>query len=184
MLNGACNSLLAYLPSSTRQELEKELLGILSSYSAKNDSLLLLWCFGIVLLSECPDEVKKTAGRVLGYLQDSEDVTFEKKWSTSAGRKLFGSSECMLKTINFTSLSVIWACKGETFVSDSDAMEAIRIATRTLNCIPLSVRRSWWSSSHLGKSVPAKLLSKLLQKEMHPGVQFQVRKICHKNGYT
>jgi hypothetical protein len=79
----------------------------------------------------------------------------------------------MLKTINLTSLSVIWACRGETGVPDGDALEAIRIATRTLQFVNSEVRQNWSTASPLGRSVPAKLMSKLLRKDIHTGVQLQ-----------
>jgi hypothetical protein len=80
----------------------------------------------------------------------------------------------MLKTINLTSLSVIWACRGDPSVTEEDAVEGIRIAIRTLQYIHVDVRRNWSKNSPLGKSVPAKLIGKLLRKGIHPGIQLQV----------
>lgn len=176
MLNGACRGLLAHLPSETRHGFEKELSTILSSESAKQDAFLLLWCFGIVILAESSKEAGRTRSATASFSSSPDQIDNgpETRWKTSAGRKLFGSAESMLKTINVTSLSVIWACRGETGASDGDALEAIRIATRILQFMKTEVRRNWSTASPLGRSIPAKLMSKLLRQDIHPGVQFQV----------
>ncbi|KAF2205123.1 hypothetical protein GQ43DRAFT_67769 [Delitschia confertaspora ATCC 74209] len=174
MLNGACQGLLAHQPSETRDKFEKELLSLFSSDPTKQDSVLWLWCFGLVILAEYPEEsgrMQSTSSILPPQTAVQRNDGSEKKWRTSAGRKLFGSAGSMLKTINLISLNVILACKANPGISDNEAMEGIRIAMKTLQAINVDVRQHWLDRSPLGKSVPAKLMGKLIGRDIHPGVQ-------------
>ncbi|KAF1841622.1 uncharacterized protein K460DRAFT_388516 [Cucurbitaria berberidis CBS 394.84] len=154
MLNGACRQILSHLPLDTRQQFDTELCQILYSENAARDSMLLLWCFGIVLLVEHSDS---------GPEPSKTTETMERQWKTSSGKKLFGSTKSSYKTITLTCLSVIWALKGSVGVSDDDAIEGIRIASRTLRFVDQHVRESWPRSSSLAGNTVQKLQPILLE---------------------
>jgi hypothetical protein len=176
MLNGACRDLLSILSPDARHSFDKELCHILSSNSTGQDSMLLLWCFGIIILAEHPHHVG--VGRIRSSLSSSvttgtPNLTPERQWKTASGRKLFGSSNGIYKAINLTYLSVIWASKGEV-VPDSEAVEGIKIATRTLEYVDSEMREGWPSSSAPAKYTYPKLPVKILRKGIDLGVQFEV----------
>jgi hypothetical protein len=174
MLNGACRDLLSVLSPDARHSFDKELCHILSSNSTGQNSTLLLWCFGIIILAEHPHHV----GRIRSSLSSSATTetpnqTSERQWKTASGRKLFGSSSGIYKAINLTYLSVIWASKGEV-VPDTEAIEGIRIATRTLEFVDSEMREGWPGSSAPARYTFPKLPVKILRKGIDMRVQFEV----------
>ncbi|KAF2477292.1 uncharacterized protein BDR25DRAFT_45253, partial [Lindgomyces ingoldianus] len=173
MLNGACRDLLTLLPSEARHTFDKELCQILSSNSTGPNSMLLLWCFGIIILAERPQEVANLSSSFTSSEIHTPNVAPTREWSTISGRKLFGSASGLHKTINLTYLSVIWATKGGVGVSDVEAVECIKIAIRTMQFIPKDVRQGWPSSSALAKNSFPKLATKILRKGIHPSVQIE-----------
>ncbi|KAH6620395.1 hypothetical protein C7974DRAFT_435763 [Boeremia exigua] len=171
MLNGACRKLLGLLPADVRQQFDRELCHILSSNSTGQNSMLLLWCFGIVILTEHPEELGDS--QHVGSHQLKQAAVLEKQWKTASGRKLFGSSNGLYKTINLTYLSVIWATKGDVGVSDAVAIEGIRIAVRTLHFVDVEARAGWPNSSALARNIFPKLPAKILREGIHPAVQLE-----------
>jgi hypothetical protein len=173
MLNGACRQLLDLLPSEVRHQFDRELCHILSSNGTGQNSMLLLWCFGIVLLAEQAGETKELYAPDTGFDQPASTPKSERQWQTASGRKLFGSTNGMYKTINLTYLSVIWATKGDVGVSDTMAIEGIQIAIRTLESVGQEVRTAWSNSSALAKSIFPKLPSKILRTSISAAVQLE-----------
>jgi hypothetical protein len=154
MLNGACRGLLSILSPESRQVFDAKLKHILSSSNTGQNSMLMLWCFGITILAEHPEAIE--ASPTLN-------------WETASGRKLFASD--VNKTVSLAYLNVIWAAKGDVGVSDDEALEGIRIATRTLRLIDKSVRERWPTSGDFAKNMFAKLPSKILRRGISPTVQ-------------
>ncbi|OCL03512.1 hypothetical protein AOQ84DRAFT_145908 [Glonium stellatum] len=180
MLNGACQELLGILPNNTRIDFDDQLCRILLSNSAQQDSMLLLWCFGIALLAENSSDVGTPVGSILEPASCAPTPSQEHpepKWRTPAARKLFGSAKSQMKTLTMTVLSVIWACKGEVGVSNADAIEGIRIAVKTIQAIDPEIRRTWPASSAFAKSMFRKAIEKVLRDGIHPSVQLEVRKL-------
>jgi hypothetical protein len=173
MLNGACRNLLSILPSHDRQQFDQELAHILSLKSTGQNSMLLLWCFGIVLLAEHAGESMSPQATHTSFINCTATATSEKQWKTASGRKLFGSSTWLYKTINLAYLSVIWATKGDVGVSDEEAIEGIRIAVCTLRCMDRAALRSWPKSSPAARSTFAKLPLKLSRADLDPTIQFE-----------
>lgn len=133
--------------------------------------MLLLWCFGIVVLAEHPEEFSESQNFGLNHPTSTSGT--EKQWKTASGRKLFGSPNGMYKTINLTYLSVIWATKGDVGVSDAEAIEGIRIAVRTLRFVDVEAQAGWPNSSALAKSIFPKLPAKILREGINPAVQLE-----------
>lgn len=133
--------------------------------------MLLLWCFGIVILAEHPEEFSDSQGFALE--QPTSTAGFEKQWKTASGRKLFGTPNGMYKTMNLTYLSVIWATKGDVGVSDAEAIEGIRIAVRTLRFVDIEARTGWPNSSALAKNIYPKLPAKILREGINSAVQLE-----------
>ncbi|KAF3051690.1 hypothetical protein E8E11_011005 [Didymella keratinophila] len=171
MLNGACRKLLSLLPAEVRQQFDRELCHILSSNGTGQNSMLLLWCFGIVILAEHLEEF--SGSQNFGLDQPKSTAGLEKQWKTASGRKLFGSPNGMYKTINLTYLSVIWATKGDVGVSDAEAIEGIRIAVRTLRFVEVEARVGWPGSSALAKNIFPKLPAKIVREGINPAVQLE-----------
>jgi len=171
MLNGACRKLLSLLPAEVRQQFDRELCHILSSNGTGQNSMLLLWCFGIVILAEHPEEI--SVSQNFGLDQPTSTAGLEKQWKTASGRKLFGSPNGMYKTINLTYLSVIWATKGDVGVSDAEAIEGIRIAVRTLRFVEIEARVGWPGSSALAKNIFPKLPAKIVREGINSAVQLE-----------
>ncbi len=171
MLNGACRKLLRLLPSDVRQQFDREMCHILSSNGTGQNSMLLLWCFGIVILVEHPEEFSDAD--TAGANQSKLAASLDDQWKTASGRKLFGSPNGVYKTLNLTYLSVIWATKGDVGVSDAEAIEGIRIAVRTLHFMDNKARASWPSSSALAKNIFPKLPAKILREDIQPNVQLE-----------
>lgn len=168
MLNGACRNLLTQVPESTRQQFDEELYNVLCSHSTGRVSMLLLWCFGIVLLAEYPGEAEplQSAESTFGQLKPTGTSALKRQWKTRSGRKVFGSVEKLHKTMYLTSLSVIWALKDDVGMSEVEATEAVRVAFRTLQCVDRATLHAWPRSSTQAKDV----FSKLLSKVSHAGV--------------
>ncbi|KAF2132227.1 hypothetical protein P153DRAFT_383117 [Dothidotthia symphoricarpi CBS 119687] len=173
MLNGACRQLLGLLPTETRQQFDRELCHILSSNGTGQNSMLLLWCFGIVLLAEHPENVGALQNLRSSFDQPVSTPHLEQQWKTASGRKLFGSTSGLYKTINLTYLSVIWAAKGDVGVTDAEAIEGIRIAVRTLWFVDRDIREGWPKSSALAKNIFPKLPSKILRSGICPALQLE-----------
>ncbi|KAF2997399.1 hypothetical protein E8E13_005156 [Curvularia kusanoi] len=171
MLNGACRNLLALLPSDIRQQFDRELCQILSSNGTGQNSMLLLWCFGIVVLAEHPDKFSDLEAIETDNTKSSPSL--DRPWTTASGRKLFGSLNGIYKTLNLTYLSVIWATKGDVGVSNTEAIEGIQIAVRTLRLVDIEVRASWPNSSALAKNIFPKLPAKILREGICPMVQVE-----------
>ncbi|XPS94197.1 hypothetical protein M3J09_003521 [Ascochyta lentis] len=171
MLNGACRKLLDLLPADARQQFDCELCHILSSNGTGQNSMLLLWCFGIVILAEHPED--SDAFQDLEPRQPASIPSVERQWKTASGRKLFGSTNGLYKTINLTYLSVIWAAKGDVGVSDAEAIEGIRIAVKTLRFVDCEARERWPSSSALAKNIFPKLPTKIVRRGINPAVQLE-----------
>lgn len=133
--------------------------------------MLLLWCFGIVILAEHPEDFNDSQGFALEQPTSAADP--EKQWKTTSGRKLFGTPNGMYKTINLTYLSVIWATKGDVGVSDAEAIEGIQIAVRTLRFMDAEVRAGWPNSSALAKNIYPKLPAKILREGIDSVVQLE-----------
>jgi hypothetical protein len=173
MLNGACRNLLTVLPLQDRQQFDQELAHILSLRSTGQNSMLLLWCFGIVLLAEYPGETSSSQNLQAGSVVCPATATCEKQWRTASGRKLFGSTTWLYKTINLAYLSVIWATKGDVGVSDEEAIEGIRIAICTLRNVDQEALRSWPYSSPAARNTFTKLPLKLSRVDINPTIQFE-----------
>ncbi|KAF1947307.1 hypothetical protein EJ02DRAFT_139704 [Clathrospora elynae] len=134
MLNGACGQLRSLLPGGAQREFDSQLCSTLSSNTAGNASMLVLWTCGIVLFAEHPE-------------------------ATPSGQKLFGSTKKLYKTIYITALNVLWALRDE--VVDDDAVEGIRIASKVLQFIGQDVRDRWPKSDHLSEKLFERFPSKL-----------------------
>jgi hypothetical protein len=171
MLNGACRKLLGLLPAEIRQQFDRELCHILSSNGTGQNSMLLLWCFGIVIIAEHPEDFGDLQD--CGLKQPVPTANLEKQWKTASGRKLFGSTNGLYKTINLTYLSVIWATKGDVGVPDAEAIEGIRIAVRTLRFVDREARECWPTSSTLARSIFPKLPAKFARADIDPVVQLE-----------
>jgi hypothetical protein len=171
MLNGACRGLLSLLDTQRRDEFDQELSRILSSKGLAKNYMLMLWCFGIALLAENAVETVDQQGP-----ESSMGITpasLKKHWATASGRKMFGDSGKICKTISLTYLSAICATKGEEDVPDEDAVEGIQIAVRTLQCVDLTILREWPRSSSIAKSTFTKLPEKILRSNINPAVQLE-----------
>jgi hypothetical protein len=156
MLKGACRGLLSTLPVETRDVFDAKLKHILSSTRAGQNCMLLMWCYGITILAEHPEAAVTTPTL---------------RWETLSGQKLFGSN--INKTIDLAYVAVVWAAKGDVDVSDTEALEGIRIATQTLQCIDMRVRERWPNSGDFAKKMFAKLPEKILRRGIHPAVQLE-----------
>ncbi|KAF2805228.1 uncharacterized protein BDZ99DRAFT_574827 [Mytilinidion resinicola] len=181
MLKGACRDLIGLLPQNTRDDFDQQICRILASKHAQKDSMLLLWCLGIVVLAEGIPVASELKGPPNATLQDvppilkSSQERTEVRWSSPAARRLFDSVKAMTKTTTMTVLSVIWACKSSCGdgITDAEAAEGIRIAIRTLQSVDVDVRHEWSHSSSLTKSMLPKLVEKSLRPEIHPLVQLE-----------
>lgn len=135
--------------------------------------MFLLWCFGITILAERPHEVGRTESP-FSTPSIRTSVTNSFLWQTESGRKLYGSEVELKKLIYLTCLSVIWACKGDVGVSDSEAVEGIRIAIRTIHFINQETRQAWPKSNDRAKNTFLKLPEKVLRNGIDPTVQLEV----------
>ncbi|KAH7402735.1 hypothetical protein BKA66DRAFT_449383 [Pyrenochaeta sp. MPI-SDFR-AT-0127] len=166
LLNGACWQILSLLPQDTREQFDRELCHILSSNGAGQNSMLLLWCFGIIILAEYPLRVNEKPCSRPDPLNPISSGINKRQWRTFSGQKLFGSIKGSYKTITLTCMSVVWATKGHVGVSDDEAVEGIRIASRTLQLVDQTVRESWRKSSSLAENT----CQKLFEKIKRPGI--------------
>jgi hypothetical protein len=168
ILNGSCRDLLSLLPTDGREQFDQALSHILSSNGAGQNYMLMLWCFGIVLLAEHSGESEHVRSSI-----ENRTASPRKQWKTASGHKMFGSIDKVYKMISLTYLSVIFATKGDVGVSDDDAIEGIRIAVCTLRCVDRKVLRSWPTSSPLAKGTFTKLPLKILRANISPAVQIE-----------
>jgi hypothetical protein len=174
MLNGACRTLLNVLPLERRRQFDEDLSLILSSNSAGQNQMLLLWCFGIALLAEYPNGVEgMNPPSSLERPATVDSAWPEKQWKTSSYRRLFGSASKLNKTIQMTYMSVIWATKGDVGVSDEDAIEGIRIAVRTLRVVDRAALQGWPKSSAIARNTVSKLADKVLRTDINPVIQLE-----------
>jgi hypothetical protein len=171
MLNGACRNLLSMLPAEQREHFDQVLSNILSSNGTGQNYMLRLWCFGIVLLTEHSEETD--------FHQSPQPTNHEspekpkRQWKTASAHKMFGSIDRIYKMISLTYLSVIYATKGDVGVSDEDAIEGIRIAACTLQCVDRTLLRAWPKSSALAQGTFTKLPVKILREDINPAVQLE-----------
>ncbi|KAF1966931.1 hypothetical protein BU23DRAFT_307076 [Bimuria novae-zelandiae CBS 107.79] len=163
MLKGACRGLHALLPADVCALLDEQLYEILKKKIA-GDTMLVLWCFGVATLSEHPEilDIRGDHNKDL-----AASAIHNVKWTTASGRKMFESSSACEKTITLTCLSVIWAIKGGTGVSDDEALEGIKIATRTLQFIDDKTRENWVTTNANARSFIPKLLEKLQRSDLN-----------------
>ncbi|KAF2176189.1 hypothetical protein K469DRAFT_646104 [Zopfia rhizophila CBS 207.26] len=173
MLDGACRDILSILPSGNICALDNELRKILTSQHPPENSMLTLWCFGIVFLIEHPQDTGGAGNNLSNFTLQTPKVTAKKQWKTSSGEKVFGSISDMHKAILLNYLNVVSASKGHAVVSDAEAIEVIRIATKIVQCMDVEVRRNWPTSGNLAEHVFPKLPKYILQKNIHLVVQFE-----------
>lgn len=83
----------------------------------------MLWCFGLTILAEHPVAFSGN------WDHQTNLAVPDLEWKTKAGRKIFEHGH---KTVKLAYLNVLWATKGGVGVADEEALEAIRIASRTL----------------------------------------------------
>ncbi|KAI8938001.1 hypothetical protein NX059_005675 [Plenodomus lindquistii] len=160
MLNGACSRLFSLLPRETQQQFDQQLRHILKSSDVGKDAMLLLWCFGIVLLVEYPNAVSS---------QHKSSSTYK----TASGQKLFLGTTSLYRTITLASLSVIWALKGGVGGSDEEATEGIRIASRVLRVIDQDVRENWPKSDARARGTFLKLVEKTERLDTESAIFFE-----------
>jgi len=171
MLSGACRQLFTQLPQDAQQQFDHQLRHILKSSDVGKDAMLLLWCFGIVLLVEYPEGSGGSQGQ--RFNQTAPTLSVKKDWQTASGQKLFLGSASLYRTITLASLSVIWAIKGGVGVSDEEAIEGIRIASRVLRVIDEDVRENWPRSDTRAKSTFLKLVEKIERLEKNTTICFE-----------
>ena len=173
MLNGACRQILSLVPVDVRQQFDEQLCQILSSKGAAQNSMLLLWCFGIVLLVEHPNDIGNRPIPQRDFEQPVSSKVMQRQWKTSSGQKLFGSTKGTCKTITLTCMSVVWAAKGHVGVSDEEAIEGTRIASRVLRFVDQDVRENWPKSSPLAANTFSKLSEKIKRAGINRAVLFE-----------
>jgi hypothetical protein len=172
MLKGACRHLYGFLAREEQEQFNKDLSRVLSSKGAEQMTLW-LWCFGIILLVEHPDEIGQLQSARPDVEQSISTTTPGTRWKTPSGCKLFGSVNHVYKTINMTYLGVIYATKGDVGVSDLDALEAIRIAARTLQFVDRAAIDGWLKSGDQAQNIFSKLPSKISRTDINPAVQLE-----------
>ncbi|KAH3943592.1 hypothetical protein HBH64_017700 [Parastagonospora nodorum] len=170
MLNGACRDLLSLLPAARRENFDQALLYILRSNSISQNFMLMVWYFGIVLLTEYPSETGSSEGLYSSI--EHAGATAPKQWTTASGRILFDASD-KYKAINLTYLSVIYVTKGGEGVSYEDAIEGIRIAVCVLRCVDRKALRAWPTSSSNARNIFSKLPLKILRADIDPTIQLE-----------
>jgi predicted nucleic acid-binding Zn-ribbon protein len=132
-------------------------------HSAGQDSLLLLWCYGIIILAGVPEAL---------LCQSDQSTNFAKQWKTTSARRLFETPKGLKKSIDLNFISVIWVMKEEVGVSDEDAIEGIKIATRAMRLVDESTKAKWLKSTDIARQSVAKLADKILRSGMNPCVRF------------
>lgn len=171
MLNGACHQLFALLPRDAQQQFDQQLRHILKSSDVGKDAMLLLWCFGIVLLIEYPEASSTRPTRRPDHVVSIQGA--RKDWKTASGQKLFLGSTSLYRTITLASLSVVWAIKGGVGVSDDEAIQGIRIASRVLRVIDQEVRENWPKSDARARGTFLKLVEKIERLDTKSTVFFE-----------
>lgn len=171
MLDGACHQLFSLLPSDAQQQFDQQLRHILKSTDVGKDAMLLLWCFGIVLLIEYPEASHLRQTCPPNHIVSTQGT--KKNWTTASGQKLFFGSMSLYRTISLASLSVVWAIKGGVGVSDEDAIHGIRIASRVLRVIDQNVRENWPKSDARAKGTFLKLIEKIERLDANSAIFFE-----------
>jgi hypothetical protein len=164
MLNGACRQLYSSLASEVRRQFDAELCKILKSNIAKS-SMLRLWVCGIVLLAEKQGPEHPVATQSL-----------RQQWTTPSGQKLFGSTKDMHKTIFLIGLDVLLILKGE--VTEDEAAEGIKIASRVLQSVDRDVLDSWPFSDKNNNFLFEKYPAKLVGSNTSQSVLFEALSLC------
>lgn len=164
MLNGACLGLIGLLPSQARQKFDDKISFMLASPGTGQSSILMLWCFGLTILAEHP------AAFSGNWDHQTNLAVPDLEWRTKAGRKIFEHGH---KTVKLAYLNVLWATKGGVGVADEEALEAIRIASRTLQFVDKRTREGWPTSSAMASDMFARLPSKILRTGIDPGIQLE-----------
>lgn len=178
MLRGACRGLLTLTSSEARAAFDEKLCHILTSREVIENSMMLLWCVGIVILVEHPNVVELTVAPIPFSASDSQSQDPpQKRPKTAAGRIVFGSTKALYRTINLTHLSVVWALKGNVGVSNDEAIEGIRIAIQAMLFIDPEMRERWRDLGTRERANFSRLPAKIQQKDIDPTAQLQVR-IC------
>ncbi|KAJ4286997.1 hypothetical protein N0V90_012878 [Kalmusia sp. IMI 367209] len=179
-LNGACRGFRAQLSPDANQLFDAHICHILTSQSAGESSMLLLWCFGVVILAEHPELVDRVDNASSDALKEVASSISAVQWTTDAGRKMFGTKKSCHKTITLACLSVVWAIKDGVGVPDDEALRGIptpmlEIATRTLRFVDQQVLEQWLSSDTTGvtRSVLPKLLEKVHRRDLKPFIQLE-----------
>lgn len=155
-LKGACKGILRYLSPEAQTSIDEELRKVLKSKLTFENSALMLFCMGIVVLSE-----PKQPGH-------------QQQWKTRSGQRIFGNLEDQARTINLTSLGLYGVLKGESGSSVADSIEEMKIATRTIQCIEPSVRHEWSDSNPPFKSSLARIVDKVTRPGLLPEIQLEV----------
>ncbi|KAH9868718.1 hypothetical protein J1614_007790 [Plenodomus biglobosus] len=171
MLNGACHQLFALLPRDAQQQFDQQLRHILKSSDVGKDAMLLLWCFGIVLLIEYPEASSTRPTRRPDHVVSI--LGAKKDWKTASGQKLFLGSMSLYRTITLASLSVVWAIKGGVGVSNDEAIQGIRIASRVLRVIDQEVRENWPKSDARARGTYLKLVEKIERLDTKSTIFFE-----------
>ncbi|KAF2857013.1 hypothetical protein T440DRAFT_525020 [Plenodomus tracheiphilus IPT5] len=171
MLNGACHQLFSLLPHDAQHQFDQQLRHILKSSDVGKDAMLLLWCFGVVLLVEYPGKFKRSPAKGLSQIVPTQGA--KPDWKTASGQKLFLGSTSLYRTMTLASLSVIWAIKGGVGVTDEEAIEGIRIASRVLRVADRDVRENWPRSDTRARGTFLKLVEKIERLDTKSAIFFQ-----------
>ncbi|KAF2643460.1 hypothetical protein P280DRAFT_422344, partial [Massarina eburnea CBS 473.64] len=161
MLNGACRGLLSLLPYLTKLAFEEKLCRIISSDLKAEDCMLRLWCFGIIILVEHPE--------ALG--NGNPPVSVALKWQSKAGKKIFEKD--VSKTLQIACLDVMWITKEHVDIKDTEALESIRIASRTLQLVEQNKRDGWATSAKHASQILTRLSEKALRSHINSSVQLE-----------
>jgi hypothetical protein len=158
MLDGACGQLFGDLSADVRHSFDDELYRIICEAcpSREKESVLQLYAIGIAVLIGEP-----------------------KEWRTS--KKLFGSLRDVHRTLNLTTLNVLWVLREsseeanqEAPISKHEAAEGIGIATKVMQTVEKTTRENWPTSDPRARGSFLRLPEKLLGKNIDPVVQLEV----------
>jgi hypothetical protein len=173
LLDGPCGHLLGILPEKSRRELERVLEEIVISNTREATPMLILWCFGIVLLAEGREEVGQTPSSQPNSGQPSKTtIASEREWKTKPARHLFGSPSRVNRAISLIYLAVNNASKDDSGISCTDAIDGIRVAVRAIRIVDQATREEWPKKTEYNTQVFAKLPAKLTQ-HMNPLLRLQ-----------
>ncbi|PVI06540.1 hypothetical protein DM02DRAFT_715038 [Periconia macrospinosa] len=164
MLSGACVGLVNLLPFQTRQEFDEKIHFILSSPATGKNVMQMLWCFGLTILAEHPHVFSRDLDHEMG------SVPTALQWRTKAGKKIFQQGP---KTVNLACLGVVWATGDGADIEDDEALEGIRIASRTVQFLEDSTRGGWRTSSTRASASFNKLASRIQRTDIDSGIQLE-----------